>query len=62
MPSVPSPCTDRCARDPRFGWCAGCLRTTEEIRAWRHLDDRTRLAVLEQCRRRARHVAQVRHG
>jgi len=59
---IPSPCTDQCARDPHFGWCSGCLRTVEEIKAWRHLDDRFRQAVLARCWARARHVQEVRHG
>ncbi|MEB3198200.1 MAG: DUF1289 domain-containing protein [Candidatus Sericytochromatia bacterium] len=62
MPHVPSPCTDRCARDPYFGWCSGCFRTVEEIRAWRQLDDRSRLWVVKQCGRRARHAAEVSRG
>jgi hypothetical protein len=36
---VPSPCTDVCRIDPVSGWCEGCLRTIDEIAAWRALDD-----------------------
>ena len=36
---VPSPCIDVCAIDPRTGWCAGCLRTLDEIAAWGSLDN-----------------------
>jgi len=43
--SVPSPCTEVCTIDPATGWCAGCLRTIDEIAAWSRLDDRARRAV-----------------
>ena len=32
--TVPSPCTSVCRMEPEHGWCAGCLRTLEEITAW----------------------------
>ena len=31
---IPSPCTSVCTIDPATGWCAGCLRTIDEIAAW----------------------------
>ncbi|MCO8591549.1 DUF1289 domain-containing protein [Burkholderia multivorans] len=43
---VGSPCTDVCRIDPRTDWCAGCLRTRDEIRAWRSADDDARRVVL----------------
>jgi predicted Fe-S protein YdhL (DUF1289 family) len=38
-PAVPSPCIGVCRMDERTGWCAGCLRTLDEIAAWSLLDD-----------------------
>jgi predicted Fe-S protein YdhL (DUF1289 family) len=43
--AIGSPCTKVCAIDPATGWCAGCLRTIDEIAAWGSLDDRARRAV-----------------
>jgi predicted Fe-S protein YdhL (DUF1289 family) len=34
-----------CTIDPATGWCAGCLRTIDEIAAWGSLDDRAKRAV-----------------
>jgi predicted Fe-S protein YdhL (DUF1289 family) len=34
-----------CAIDAATGWCAGCLRTIDEIAAWSSLDDAARRAV-----------------
>jgi hypothetical protein len=34
-----------CTIDPASGWCAGCLRTIDEIAAWGSLDDRAKRAV-----------------
>jgi len=42
---IPSPCTSVCTIDPATGWCAGCLRTIDEIAAWGSLDDRAKRAV-----------------
>lgn len=44
-PIVPSPCIDVCTLDPRSGWCAGCLRTLDEIAAWGALNDRQKREV-----------------
>ena len=48
MFEIPSPCTGVCAIDPATGWCAGCLRTIDEIAAWGSLDEATKRAV---CKR-----------
>jgi len=42
---IPSPCTSVCTIDPATGWCAGCLRTIDEIAAWGSLDDRAKRSV-----------------
>jgi predicted Fe-S protein YdhL (DUF1289 family) len=46
MPSaVPSPCINVCRMDDATGWCAGCLRTIDEIAAWSALDDEARREI-----------------
>jgi hypothetical protein len=42
---IPSPCTSVCTIDASTGWCAGCLRTIDEIAAWGSLDSVARRAV-----------------
>jgi predicted Fe-S protein YdhL (DUF1289 family) len=42
---VPSPCINVCRMDQASGWCEGCLRTIDEIRAWSTCDDATKRAV-----------------
>ena len=49
---VASPCIDVCAIDPRTGWCAGCLRTLDEIAAWGGLDDAARRRVWKRLHER----------
>jgi predicted Fe-S protein YdhL (DUF1289 family) len=44
---IPSPCTKVCAIDAATGWCAGCLRTIDEIAAWGSLDETARREVWE---------------
>lgn len=43
---VPSPCISVCRMDEPTGWCAGCLRTLDEIAWWSQLDDDDKRAVL----------------
>ena len=40
-----SPCVDVCEMDVATGWCAGCLRTIDEIAAWSTLDAADKRAV-----------------
>ena len=40
-----SPCIGVCRMDEATGWCAGCLRTLEEIAVWSELDDEARREV-----------------
>ena len=51
---VPSPCTGVCRLSPVTGLCEGCLRTIEEITAWRSLDDEGRRVVWRALRERAK--------
>lgn len=32
--SLPSPCVAVCRLDEGSGWCKGCFRSADEIRAW----------------------------
>jgi uncharacterized protein len=44
---VGSPCTDVCKLDPESGYCQGCLRTRDEIRAWKTMSDAHKLATFD---------------
>ena len=46
LPPSVSPCIDVCEMDAATGWCAGCLRTLDEIARWSALDEPRRRAVL----------------
>lgn len=52
---VGSPCTGVCRMDDRTGWCAGCLRSIDEIIAWGRAsdDDKRRIWRLLPARRAA---------
>ncbi len=43
---VASPCINVCRMDEATGWCAGCLRTLDEIAAWSALGEADKRAVL----------------
>jgi predicted Fe-S protein YdhL (DUF1289 family) len=45
MSEIPSPCTSVCTIDAATGWCAGCMRTIDEIAAWGGLDNAAKRAV-----------------
>jgi predicted Fe-S protein YdhL (DUF1289 family) len=42
---VASPCVNLCRMDAASGWCAGCMRSIDEIVAWSRLDDAGKRAV-----------------
>ena len=46
--SVASPCVDVCEIDAASGWCAGCMRTLDEIAAWGSLDVPAQRAIWKQ--------------
>ena len=49
---VPSPCINICKMVPATGLCEGCMRTLDEIRAWRNASDDDRRAIWAEIRRR----------
>lgn len=51
---VGSPCIDICRIDRVSGYCEGCLRTREEIKAWKSSSDDEKLAMLERLSNRNR--------
>ena len=42
-----SPCINVCQMDQATGWCAGCLRTLDEIALWSVLDEADKRVVLQ---------------
>ncbi|MEJ7928675.1 DUF1289 domain-containing protein [Ramlibacter sp. AN1015] len=53
---VPSPCSSVCRMDPASGWCAGCLRTLDEIASWGGMDAAAKRRVWHTIGARARHL------
>jgi len=51
-PPIPSPCINICQMHAATGWCAGCLRTLDEIASWSRCDDAQKRAVLLQIQSR----------
>lgn len=49
---VASPCINVCQMDETTGWCAGCLRTLDEIACWSLLDDLEKQAVCNELEER----------
>ncbi|TCK39012.1 hypothetical protein B0G84_4340 [Paraburkholderia sp. BL8N3] len=44
---VGSPCTNVCRLDQATGFCEGCFRNREEIRAWKTMDDARKIALFD---------------
>ena len=42
-----NPCTRNCSFSEELEICTGCLRTLEELRAWRTMTDEERQSVLD---------------
>jgi uncharacterized protein len=59
MSEIPSPCTSVCTIDAATGWCAGCLRTIDEIAAWGSLDDAGKRAVWKRLPARRAELARA---
>lgn len=49
---VGSPCIDVCRLHPVSGYCEGCLRNRDEIKAWKTMNDPDRLALLDRLETR----------
>ncbi len=45
---VPSPCINICQMDGQTGWCAGCMRTLDEVATWSRLAEDAKRAVWAQ--------------
>ncbi|MEM5276274.1 DUF1289 domain-containing protein [Cupriavidus taiwanensis] len=54
---VPSPCRNICHMDPFSGYCAGCLRTIDEIAGWSSASDEDKRHVWAQLPQRAAWLA-----
>ncbi|WP_372006261.1 DUF1289 domain-containing protein [Tistrella mobilis] len=54
--TVASPCVNVCRISTVTGWCEGCYRTIDEIRAWRRLDDDGKQTILEHVEDRRRDI------
>lgn len=52
--AVPSPCVNVCRMSVVSGWCEGCWRSLEEIRAWGGSSDTAKRAVWAQVEARQR--------
>lgn len=50
---VGSPCIDVCRLNPSSGYCEGCLRNRDEIKAWKSMSDPDRLALLARLTERS---------
>lgn len=61
---ITSPCIGVCELDSRSGLCLGCLRTLDEITAWRDADDGARARILQRlaARRAAGYATVDRRG
>lgn len=60
LATTPSPCIGVCKIARETGLCHGCLRTIEEITAWRDADETMRRRILARVLERRRSVPQGR--
>ncbi|TVR95574.1 MAG: DUF1289 domain-containing protein [Rhodospirillales bacterium] len=51
---IPSPCVGVCELHPENGLCLGCLRTMDEIAAWRDISAAERYGILKRIAERRR--------
>lgn len=45
---IMTPCRSQCVVDWELQYCQGCLRSLEEIAAWRDLDHDDRLLIIKE--------------
>lgn len=50
--NIESPCINVCKLDENTGLCAGCMRSIEEIRAWREATPEEKLSIREAAENR----------
>lgn len=50
---IPSPCVSVCRMDLQRTYCEGCLRSIDEIRAWRGSSDLEKKAIWARIAQRA---------
>jgi uncharacterized protein len=50
---VGSPCIDVCRLNPLTGYCEGCFRSRDEIKAWRSMTDVEKLQLLDRLAERS---------
>lgn len=46
--AVKSPCIDVCKFDGKTGFCVACLRTLEEARGWKKMNDHRRHQIINE--------------
>jgi predicted Fe-S protein YdhL (DUF1289 family) len=49
---IESPCINVCKLDKATSLCTGCLRSLDEIRAWREASDEQKLAIVDAAQQR----------
>lgn len=59
---VPSPCVNICQMDAATGWCAGCMRSLDEIAVWSSLPEPDKQRVVESLPARRARWQQDSHG
>ncbi|MDX1738469.1 MAG: DUF1289 domain-containing protein [Alphaproteobacteria bacterium] len=59
LPEIPSPCVGICKLDAITGFCSGCLRSRDEIKAWRGATNDERLLILQDLKERRKKHGRV---
>jgi predicted Fe-S protein YdhL (DUF1289 family) len=59
MDLIASPCVGVCTVDRARGICIGCLRTLQEIGAWRNMTLDQKRATVAACEQRAKTVTRL---
>jgi len=54
---IASPCVSVCTVDKARGMCIGCLRTLDEIGAWRTMTLEQKKTIIEKCADRAKTIS-----